>query len=103
MIFILVKDLFSRAPILEEAKRLKIETMVETDVYRVRGAVKVLVNLEEFGLEGVEKIVEHNPRAQIIGFGPHVQLSNYTRVSIPNFRVFPRSVFFKQLSSLLSG
>jgi hypothetical protein len=103
MIHALVKDLFFRSKIDATAHALEKEVEFFTDVYTIKNASLVLVDLEEFGLEGVQKIVEHNPRATIIGFLSHKRVDLIQRAGmIPSLKVLPRSRFVQELEQILS-
>ncbi len=103
MIYVLVKDLFFRSKIDATAHALKKKIEFSSDVYTIKNASLVLVDLEEFGLEGIQKIVEHNPNAKIIGFLSHKRAELIARAGkIPTLRVLPRSRFVEELNEILS-
>lgn len=103
MIYVLVKDLFFRSKIDATAQALKKKIEFSSDVYTIKNASLVMVDLEEFGLEGVQKIVEHNPRARIIGFLSHKRMDLISRAGmIPSLKVRPRSRFVNELDEILS-
>lgn len=103
MIFVLVKDLFFRSKIDATAHALKKKVEFSSDVYTIKNASLVLVDLEEFGLEGIQTIVEHNPQARIIGFLSHKRADLLSRAGmIPSLKVMPRSRFVNELDQILS-
>jgi len=103
MIYVLVKDLFFRSKIDATAQALKKKVSFSNDVYTVKNASLVLVDLEEFGLEGIQKIVEHNPSVKIIGFLSHKRMDLIQRAGmIPSLKVLPRSRFVNELNEVLS-
>jgi hypothetical protein len=103
MIYALVKDLFFRSKIDATAHALNKRVEFSADIYSIKNATIVMVDLEEFGLEGIQKIVEHNPHAKIIGFLSHKRADLLSRTGmIPSLRVVPRSRFVNELDQILS-
>lgn len=102
MIYALVNDLFFRSKIDATAQLLGKKVTFVSDVYRVKNATLVLADLEEFGLEGMGKILEHSPGVKIIGFLSHKRADLIQRAKILPITVMPRSAFSEKLREILS-
>jgi DNA-binding NarL/FixJ family response regulator len=102
-IFAFVTDLFFKSKIDATAKALGKTVEFSSDVYASKKGDLILVDLEEFGLEGIQKLREQNPQTKIIGFLSHKRGDLIPRAKmIPELRVMPRSEFAKKLEQLLS-
>src|SRR5688572_13787657 len=99
-IVVLVKDLFFKSKIDATAQALKKDVIFSSDFYTIKNPKLVLVDLEEFGLEGVQKIKEENPHAKIIGFLSHKRMDLISRAREIGIEVLPRSVFVEKLSEI---
>ncbi len=103
MNYALVKDLFFRSKMDAVAAALGKRMEFVSDTYRVTDADLVLVDLEEFGLEGIQKIVERNPGVRVVSFLSHTRTDLIVRAKmIPGLSVYPRSVFTERLKDILS-
>ncbi|MEK6902810.1 MAG: hypothetical protein AABX02_04460 [archaeon] len=102
MIHVLVKDLFFKSKIDGIANVLKKKVQFESDIYKIKNPTLILVDLEEFGLEGLQKILEEYPNVKIIGFLSHKRADLIQRTPMLPITVMPRSVFTEKLPNILS-
>lgn len=102
MIHVLVKDLFFKSKIDGVANILKKKVEFVSDIYKIKNPALILVDLEEFGLEGIQKILADYPSVKIIGFLSHKRLDLIQRAKMLPITVMPRSLFTEKLPNILS-
>ncbi len=102
MITVLVKDLFFKSKIDGIANVFKKKVEFVSDVYTIKNPTLILVDLEEFGLEGLQKILEDYPNVKIIGFLSHKRVDLIQRAKMLPITVLPRSMFTEKLPDILS-
>ncbi len=105
-VVVLVKDLFFKAKILETAKHankeIKIVASLKEAAEKTGSGGLVIVDLEDFGVEGIKEFLQKNPQAKVVGFLSHVNVDLKKKAESTGCRVFARSEFSKRLAEILT-
>lgn len=99
----LVNDLFFKSKIDAVATAQSMRLEFVDDAYRVPSVDLLLVDLEAFGLEGIQRVQEQHPGVKVVGFLSHVRVDLKKRAQGMGIRVVSRSEFTTQLGELLRG
>lgn len=103
MIIALVKDLFFQVMISDTAKMNNIKLEILDDINKVDHVDLLIIDLEDFGTDGIDKIKIKNPGVKIIGYLSHIQFELKTKAKEAGFDlVLPKSEFSKKLLDILT-
>ncbi len=99
----MVRDIIFKSKIYETARHLHAEVAFFDSYEKCAGAQRLLVDLEQFGVEGAAEFRKANPHSKMIGYLSHVNLTLKAEALRAGFDiVMPRSEFVAKLPKILS-
>ena len=98
----MVRDIIFKSKIYETARHLKADVAFFDSYEKCSGAWQLIVDLEQFGVEGAAPFRRANPNARMIGYLSHVNVTLKSEALRAGFDVvMPRSEFVAKLPEIL--
>ncbi|MBI2584040.1 MAG: response regulator [Candidatus Aenigmarchaeota archaeon] len=100
----LVSDLFFKGRIAEIARQTGKDVQFFNNIFGIKDADLILLDLNKFGSEAVFRLREKNPEAKIVGYLSHADVELREAAKREGcFFVLSKSEFTKKLPEILGG
>mgnify|MGYP001583843234 CR=1 FL=1 len=98
----MVHDIIFKSKIYETARHLGAEVAFVDSYEQCGGAGKIIVDLEQFGIEGAHEFRQQNPKTKMIGYLSHVNTDLKAQALRAGFDlVLARSEFSAKVAQIL--